>query len=302
MADTKKKVVTKRTVKKVTKSAVKSAAKKTVVKKSVKKVAVKKVSAPKVSVKNVKIKAKVVVEKQSTQVKPTNYAEINRVHRGALANYKGTLVVTSSRANEGSSLYAHLMAQRSAECGSKVLLIDFNMRTKALSGVFDVQPSMWNLSGRDAKDKLNDLVQPVSGVKNLSFMSAPTDMGTVLHLKDVHHASDFFKTLEKQFDYIIVDTTPIGLMNRGNVDPVLLSAAAKRTVLVMLAGVTPRRVIGRALAQLKEAGSHVEGIVVNDRDNPSLKMKMMKFVNFVGKFAPGLSDWLRHKIIHANHI
>lgn len=227
---------------------------------------------------------------------PTSFAEITRAHRTALSTLKGSFVLTASRGSEGVSLIAHLMASKSAQNGQRTLLIDLNMRDSILSQNLNLERQAWNLPQREVGDLMNDLIVPVEGLENLYAMAAPLDEDSLNFLHNIPQTQAFFAGLEKQFHQVIVDTTPVGALNRGNVDPVLLAAAARRTLLVMMAGKTPKDRIRRALSQLEEAGAQVTGILVNDLHNPDLKKELLNFVGGIKKVAPGLHSWLAHKI------
>ena len=237
---------------------------------------------------------------KTTQLQPTSFTEINRIHRQALSSRRGSMVVTSALSGEGVSTFAHIMALRSADNGQRTLLIDLNLRNADLSDSFDVERKIWDLPNRELNQSPADLITKVEGVENLSFMAAPRDDASVQHLRDVNRAQQFFATLENQFDQIVVDTTPVGALNRQNIDPVLLSAAANRAVMVMLAGVTPRENIKRCVRQLEEAGTTIEGLLVNDYRNPSLQEELLAFADKIKRLSPSLGDWMRGKIQKAD--
>ncbi|MFT7144294.1 MAG: Mrp family chromosome partitioning ATPase [Alphaproteobacteria bacterium] len=235
-------------------------------------------------------------------IHPTSFAEVSRIHRGALSTLKGSMVVTSSMDGEGTTLLSHLMAQRSAEGGRRTLLIDLNMRNTSLSNDLVPDRMAWNLPGRDFKHSFGDLIHAVDGVENLFFLPAPLDSVSVQFLKDIQHAASFFEALEKEFEHVVVDTTPVGALNRYNIDPVILSAAARRSVLVMMGNRTHKDKILRSIKQLREAGANIEGLVVNDRENPSLKSQLFKFADAFKSIAPGFTNWMREKIIKAGNL
>lgn len=227
---------------------------------------------------------------------PTSFTEVSRIHRGMLSDKKGSVVVTSTSAGEGSSLITQLMAQRSAENGKRTLLIDLNMKDSSVSESLGIDRSAWNLPARTVTETLPELVHPVEGVKNMFVMSAPLDVATVQYLKNMQNAKNFFEVLEGEFDQVIVDTTAVSLTNRYNVDPVILGSASHSTVIVMMAAHTPKERLTRAIKQLREAGANIEGVVVNDVLNPSLKERLYKLVDFFKPVAPGFSIWMRDKI------
>lgn len=235
--------------------------------------------------------------KTGTLLQPTSFTEINRIHRQALSAKRGSIVVTAATAGEGVSTFAHIMALRSADNGQKTLLVDLNMRNAHLSDAFNADRPIWGLDSRQVNEPMHDLIQPVEGVNNLFFMPAPRDDDSVQFLRDVQRAQLFLSNLEHHFDHVVVDTTPVGAMNRLNADPVLLAAAATRTVLVFLAGVTPRDKIKKARDMLTDAGAQLDGLLVNDYRNPTLRDELLAFTDGLKAMNPGLSDWLRRKIL-----
>lgn len=235
-------------------------------------------------------------------IHPTSFAEVSRIHRGALSTLKGSVVVTSTTDGEGTTLLAHLMAQRSAEGGRRTLLIDLNMRNTDLSNKLIPDRMAWNLSGRDFSEPFGDLIHPVKSVEGLFFLPAPLDSLSVQYLKDIQHAGAFFEALGRDFDHIIVDTTPVGALNRYNIDPVILSAASRRSVLVMMSNRTHKDKILKSIKQLREAGANIEGLIVNDKENPSLKLQLFKLVDFFKPLAPGFTMWMRQKIVKSGNL
>jgi len=238
-------------------------------------------------------------QKKLAVIQPTAFTEINRIHRQALSAKRGSLVVTAASSGEGTSTFAHIMALRSADNGQKTLLVDLNMRDTNLTNSFAADRHAWRLPERQINEPLLDLVSPVEGVDSLHFMSAPRDDMSVQYLRDVTRANFFLTNLERHFDHIVIDTTPINAYNRYNVDPVLMAAAATRTVLVMMAASTPREKVKKAREMLEDAGATIEGILVNDYKNPSLREEMLRFASTIDRISPDSASWLKKKIMDA---
>ncbi len=233
----------------------------------------------------------------SQALQPTSFTEINRIHRHALAKVKkGSLILTSSTSGEGVSTLAHTMAVRNADNGERTLLVDLNMRNASLSATFGAERLEWNLKERDLETSLLDLCVEVEGVNNLFFLAAPRDDDSVQFLRDAERARKFLANLEKEFDHIIVDTTPVQAYNRYNVDPVLLSAAASKCILVYLAGDTSKYKASKSIEQLQSAGAEVEGMIVNDYKNPNLQEELFNLAERIGKLSPSLENWLKRGI------
>lgn len=240
-------------------------------------------------------------KKSTPSLQATSYTEVTRMHASSLAS-KGSIVITSTTENEGSSLVSYLMAQRSAESGSKTLLVDLNMKNTQISDMLASDRLSWNLSERPNDDNLSDLFVKVKGLEHLYVLPAPLDPVSIHFLKSASRASHFFKTLEEQFDNVVVDTSSIDASNRFNADPITLAMSANRTALVMLAGVTAKRKVESAVRQLREAGAHIEGLIINDRENPSPKEQLLRFTRLLKKIVPGFGEWLHHKVLHNEHL
>lgn len=235
--------------------------------------------------------------KNGPSLQATSYTEVSRMHTSGLSA-KGSIVITSTTDDEGASLVAHLMAQRSAENGKKTLLVDLNMKNTYASDLLANDRLAWNLTERAADDNLADLFVQVKGMDHLYILPAPLDSVSIQFLKDGARAGHFFKVLEEQFDNVVVDTTAVDATNRYNADPITLAMAANRTALVLLAARTAKSKVDSTIRQLREAGAHIEGIIVNDRENPSVKEQLLNFTRFLKKITPGLGEWLHYKVLH----
>ena len=238
----------------------------------------------------------------NSSLRPTSFTEISRVHKSAMTSGRSSMVVTATRHGEGTTVLAHMLALRSAESGKKTLLIDLNMRNSFLTSLMGKTSTNWALAGRTSEDTLEDLITVSDDTPNLHFMAAPSDDLSVKFLRDVQRARFFFDVLERQYDHIVVDTTPVTALNRFNVDSAMLGGAATRTALVVLSGKTPLDAIKKSVKILQEAGANLDGIVMNDWQNPSWKERLFKFIRPLQDRTPGLYNWLQHKIIHSKDL
>ena len=70
------------------------------------------------------------------------------------------------------------------------------------------------------------------------------------------------ETLRKYFDYIIVDTAPIGVV----IDAAIVVQKCDASILVVEAGVAKRREVQKAKSQLEQTGKPFLGVVLNKFD------------------------------------
>ena len=67
------------------------------------------------------------------------------------------------------------------------------------------------------------------------------------------------ETLRKYFDYIIVDTAPIGVV----IDAAIIAQKCDASILVTEASVTKRREVQKAKEQLEQTGTPFLGVILN---------------------------------------
>jgi capsular exopolysaccharide synthesis family protein len=171
------------------------------------------------------------------------------------------MLFTSTQANEGKSTTALAIARSLASVGSRVLIIDGDMRNPSLHrnlkqpmahGVSDV------LSG---KIQWNEAIQPI-GSSGLSVMLAgrmPLNPAELL-------ATDGFDKLMENvghaFDHVIVDGPPV----LGLADSILLARSCESTVFVIEAGRTRASQARMAINRLNAVRANILGAILTKLD------------------------------------
>jgi Mrp family chromosome partitioning ATPase len=236
---------------------------------------------------------KVEVEVGGTTVQPTGFAEIVRLHRLLTRNLKGALVVTCVDGGEGSSLLSQLLALRSAVTAKSVLLVDLNLKSSLLTRANGARPAPWKLGEKSRKgaEAWREAIVGL-GDSGVDFLPAPSDHASLRDLATVANAQAWLDRVADSYEHIIIDTSPLSALNRGNADPQALGAAAARTALVVLTGATPKKRLQQAVPQLLAGGANVIGVVANVRFDPAPRVLVRQALNTLGGFAPGLAQWL----------
>ena len=170
--------------------------------------------------------------------------------------------VTSVNPGEGKSTTSINIAWSFARAGYKTLLIDGDIRNSVMSGVFK------------SREKITGLTEFLSGTTDLSHGLCDTNIenlfvvqsGTVspnpTALLQSKNFNDMIETLRKYFDYIIVDTAPIGIV----IDAAIIVQKCDASILVAEAGVAKRREVQKAKSQLEHTGKPFLGVVLNKFD------------------------------------
>jgi capsular exopolysaccharide synthesis family protein len=124
------------------------------------------------------------------------------------------VLVTSTRSGEGKSFISLNTAASLALLGKKVLLIGMDIRNPRLGDYLHISNKMGltvYLSQQNVS--LDDIITPYSEVKGLDIIvggPVPPNPGELLTSQKVN---DMFDELRKRYDYIIVDSAPVGMVS-----------------------------------------------------------------------------------------
>lgn len=178
------------------------------------------------------------------------------------------VLVASSLPNEGKTLVASNLAHHYAQTGSRVLLIDADMRKGELSRLLGLAQKPGYLDAicgrlpieaaivRDSTTRLN--VLPAASIVDGEISAA--------ELLSSPQASRLLTQLKDQFDLIVIDAPPILPV----VDARIVADLADQIIFVMTWKKTPKPLAKRALKALGSNGRKVIGVIVNQVDPAEL--------------------------------
>lgn len=172
------------------------------------------------------------------------------------------IAITSFGASAGKSTLSLQMALSFAQAGKRVLLVDADMRKSVL-------PSRLRIKG-----KVEGLSHYLSGLANVSDLLQETDMpgmyimfaGTrVPNSAELLGSENFAKlipALKDVFDYIIVDTAPLGQV----IDCAVMAPHMDGVAMVVDTTKNSYKLERRVRNQIQKAGGKVLGVVLNNVD------------------------------------
>lgn len=170
--------------------------------------------------------------------------------------------VTSVNPGEGKSTTSINISWSFARAGYKTLLIDGDIRNSVMSGVFK------------SREKITGLTEFLSGTTDLSHGLCDTNIENLFvvqsgsvspnptALLQSKNFNDMIETLRKYFDYIIVDTAPIGIV----IDAAIITQKCDASILVTATGEANKRDVQKAKQQLDQTGKPFLGVVLNKFD------------------------------------
>jgi len=163
------------------------------------------------------------------------------------------ILVTSSIAGEGKSFTTINLAGALAITGKKVLLMELDLRKPKLSGYFGI-PNANGFSNYMIAENMpvSDIISNSAFNENLYIISSGPIPPNPAELILDKRADELFAKLREEFDYIIIDAPPIGIVT----DAQLMSRFADMALYIVRQNFT-----------LKDQLKIVEDLYVNKRMN-----------------------------------
>lgn len=153
-----------------------------------------------------------------------------------LENGKNVILVTSTISGEGKSFISANLAISLSLLGKKVVIVGLDIRKPGLNKVFNLPKREHGITQylTNTTTNLMDLVQPSDINKNLFILpggTVPPNPTELLARDGLDKAID---TLKKNFDYVILDTAPVGMVT----DTLLIGRVADLSIYVCRADYT----------------------------------------------------------------
>ena len=169
------------------------------------------------------------------------------------------VAISSVQPNEGKSTISTNLATAFARAGYRTLLIDADIRNSIMTGIFRSQGRVAGLTEvLSGKDELTQAIATTDYPKLdvlLSGQISPNPTG----LLQSKNFEIIMNALRNHYDYIIVDTPPIGMV----IDAAIITQKCDASILVTAAGETKRRDVLKAKEQLEQTGTPFLGVVLN---------------------------------------
>ena len=151
------------------------------------------------------------------------------------------ILFTSSTSGEGKTFNAANLAVSFALLGKKVILLGLDIRKPALGRLFDIKDRQDGITSLLVKDNitLRDVAEHIkpSGINdNLDLLLAGPVPPNPTELLARESLSQTISLLRQEYDYIILDTAPVGLVT----DTLQIGKYADVTVFICRADYTPK--------------------------------------------------------------
>jgi tyrosine-protein kinase Etk/Wzc len=169
------------------------------------------------------------------------------------------IITTSSQPSDGKSFVSLNLASSIASVGYKTILIDSDLRRPNLHLKLkeDNRVGLSNYMMKNAS--IEDIIKKTT-IENLSLITAGPLIPNPSELMELGVLDDLINYLKTKYDYIIIDTTPVGIV----ADATLMMKYASKILFVIRNNFTSKDIFTNALSILKINKFNNYDVIFND--------------------------------------
>ena len=170
------------------------------------------------------------------------------------------ILLTSAYSNEGKSDISFNLAAELGKAGKKVLLIDADIRNSDYKSCYDIKEETQGLS-QYLSGQVEQIDQVVckTNYENLYMILAGPYAPNPIEMLGDEQFGQLLKAARQVFEYVIVDTPPLGTV----VDAAVIAQYCDGALMVIRSDATSYRACQKVKAQLERSGCKILGAVLN---------------------------------------
>ena len=186
-----------------------------------------------------------------------------------------TILVTSSDKNEGKTTTVSNLAVSFANLNKKVLIIDCDLRNPSIHKMFRLN-NIYGLTDILAKDRAVDKCIQETELKNLYVLTAGAIPPNPAEILSSEKMKNLIEDLKNIYDYIFIDTPPIGLVTDAGV----LSSFIDGVVLVVKSESVEKKYLEETKKKLDAVDARILGAILNSYKS---EQKDYDYYSYYGK-------------------
>jgi len=209
------------------------------------------------------------------------YAESYRSLRSALhflttgENHPKSILISSATPNEGKSTVAANLAQTLAMSGSRVLLVDADLRRGGLHKLLGLKNEIGLtelLAGRCAPEE----AMHSNCLPNLSFISRGKSVNNPGDLLTSPRLDEYLEKWRRDYDYVLLDSSPVF----AAADSSALAPRVDGTIFLVRSHYSSARMTREALDVLAQRRARIIGVVFNMADTKARDYKYYNYAEY----------------------
>lgn len=147
------------------------------------------------------------------------------------------ILITSNESGDGKTFISGNLGAVLALTDKKTVLVELDLRKPKLTEtILNKQPTVGVTNYLVGEKKFGEILQKVEGINNLYLISSGPTPPNPAELMMTTQMDELIERLKKDFDYVVLDTPPVGLV----ADAFLLKKYASASIFVIRAGKTKK--------------------------------------------------------------
>ncbi|MDN3612908.1 CpsD/CapB family tyrosine-protein kinase [Vibrio gallaecicus] len=196
------------------------------------------------------------------------HAEIEQLYLATELNEHKSICVTACHSGDGVTSVATALAERYLLAGHSTLYVDLNLFNPAFKDV-----NMLNEPNGE------HLIEHTETNRMFVGVPAPRQASTQLAYKDPATLTKVIEQWLGSYDRVIIDTSPILNINKGNIPAQSIASACDTTLLVIAYGETSTHHLEQAKSLLSGSSINIMGAIMNMKNTPSFAQELARQIN-----------------------
>lgn len=218
---------------------------------------------------------------------PTQYQELETIYQAILEKQSRCIAFSSLVGGEGNTSVAMSVAKRLSNGFHSVLYLDLNLCNPTRNGEYKSVTEAQNPWGfSDISCQLSPL--EIGGIEFLSAIQLRDDDSS----RDIEIANEAFIRLQQEYEYIIIDLSPLTRKNQANIPLHILTQSVDLFMLTVALGESQEADLLDAQYQVQKLGFKQLQILVCQHTMPALGPKLLCSIEKRLRRIP----WLKNKL------
>ncbi|KZX67690.1 chromosome partitioning protein ParA [Vibrio sp. HI00D65] len=196
------------------------------------------------------------------------HAEIEQLYLASELNGQRSICVTACHSGDGVTSVATALAERFLLAGHSTLYVDLNL----------FNPGFKDLHLLD-NEQPGQLIEHIESQRTFIGVPAPTVSSTQLAYKDPATLQKAVSKWLEKYDRVIIDTSPLLNVNKGNIPAQSVASACNCTLIVVAFGETSTHHLEQAKKLLDANSIFLMGCIMNMKQTPSFAQELVRQLN-----------------------